>query len=406
MNTGRATPILSRMAAGGGVGALTLPIFVNGTGTTVSGISMVVGGVLVASLLAGWVRRMAVGRALVGAGGLLVVVAAVALNATPNSPLVVFESVGLGIGVGLIAASVRDPDRRAFLGFVEGLVALALAATFGPDAAPFVVGGVLGLLGAAAALTTGETRPGDTACRSGARVMAAVGAVSLAALVFWVGSNDPAVAWFGPQIVHGSRHVRAVAVTFDDGPNAGSSLRIAHVLDSYGAKGAFFTVGKALDRRPDISKALLADGQLLGNHSYHHDQWRWLDPRYPELDRTEAAFKRDLGVCPALYRPPHGERTWFISHLVASKHMKLVLWDDSAGDWATNDAHLVASRILRKVKPGSVILLHDGLDGNVTANRSVVVRALPLILDGLRSRHLRVERLDRLLGVRPYRKSC
>ena len=72
MNTGRATLILSRMAAGGGVGALALPIFVNGTGTTVSGISIVVGGVLVASLLAGWVRRMAVGPALVGAGGLLV----------------------------------------------------------------------------------------------------------------------------------------------------------------------------------------------------------------------------------------------------------------------------------------------------------------------------------------------
>ena len=57
--------------------------------------------------------------------------------------------------------------------------------------------------------------------------------------------------------------------------------------------------GKAIDARPEIARALFDDGQLLGNHSYHHDYWRWLDPRYPELDRTQDAFRRQLGVCPA-----------------------------------------------------------------------------------------------------------
>ena len=74
-------------------------------------------------------------------------------------------------------------------------------------------------------------------------------------------------------------------------------------------KGTFFTVGKALDARPDITRALYDDGHLLGNHSYHHDYWRWLDPRYPELDRTQDAFERALGVCPGFFRPPHGQRT-------------------------------------------------------------------------------------------------
>jgi peptidoglycan/xylan/chitin deacetylase (PgdA/CDA1 family) len=197
-----------------------------------------------------------------------------------------------------------------------------------------------------------------------------------------------------------------VAITFDDGPNAGSTLRIAAILDAHHAKGAFFSVGKAVERRPDITRRLVADGHLLGNHSYEHDQWRWLDPRYPELDRAQRTYRRRVGVCPALYRPPHGERTWFISHLVAREHMQLVLWDASAGDWATTDEQLVARRILRKAKPGSIILLHDGLDGDVTANRTVVERALPLILDGLERRNMRVVRLDRLLGVKPYLSRC
>ena len=60
------------------------------------------------------------------------------------------------------------------------------------------------------------------------------------------------------------------------------------ILDAAGVKGTFFEVGHAIDKVPWITQDLYRDGQGLGNHSYHHDQWRWLDPRYPEL-RTHAS---------------------------------------------------------------------------------------------------------------------
>jgi peptidoglycan/xylan/chitin deacetylase (PgdA/CDA1 family) len=230
----------------------------------------------------------------------------------------------------------------------------------------------------------------------------AVALVATLALGGWIGGNSPSRTWFGPIVSHGDRHGSAVALTFDDGPNVGETLVVAHILDSFGAKGTFFTVGKALDARPDISRALLADGQLLGNHSYHHDQWRWLDPRYPELERTQAAFRRQLRVCPTFYRPPHGEHTPFMSYQLARKHMTMVGWDTSATDFATTDGALVARRILSRVRPGSIIDLHDGLDGNVTADRSVLTVALPLILRGLRAKGLHAVRLDELLGIHPY----
>jgi peptidoglycan/xylan/chitin deacetylase (PgdA/CDA1 family) len=84
----------------------------------------------------------------------------------------------------------------------------------------------------------------------------------------------------------------------------------------------------------------------------------------------------------------------------------MVGWDVSAGDWKTDDARLVARRVLDDVEPGSIIVLHDGLDGSVTADRSVLVRAVPLILDGLARRDLKPVRLDALLGERGYGDHC
>jgi peptidoglycan/xylan/chitin deacetylase (PgdA/CDA1 family) len=82
--------------------------------------------------------------------------------------------------------------------------------------------------------------------------------------------------------------------------------------------------------------------------------------------------------------------------------MHMVLWNASAGDWATNDAELVARRIVARARPGSILLLHDGLDGNPAADRQVLVRALPLIIDGLVAKGLRPVRLDQLLGTPAY----
>ena len=231
------------------------------------------------------------------------------------------------------------------------------------------------------------------------------GAVLIAStLVFtgYIGAETPGATWFGGGAVHGPQDRPEVALTFDDGPNVGATETIMAILDAHNVKGTFFEVGKAIDADPQITRALYADGQLLGNHSYHHDQWRWLDPRYPELERTQAAFERAIGTCPVLYRPPHGDRTPFLAQVVRTHHMHMVLWSASAGDWATRNAPLVARRILAGARPGAILLLHDGLDGNPAADRSVLVQALPLILDGLRAKGLTPVRLDRLLGTDAY----
>ena len=218
----------------------------------------------------------------------------------------------------------------------------------------------------------------------------------------YVGAETPSAHWFGGGITQGPARDKQVALTFDDGPNLTATLQVMRILDAAGVKATFFEVGHAIDKLPWMTQQLYQDGQELGNHSYHHDQWRWLDPWYPELQRTQDRFQRVIGVCPALYRPPHGDRTPFVAHVVNDHHMRMVLWDDSAGDWAVRNPRTVARRILRGAHAGSIIVLHDGLNGNPLADRRVVVEALPLILEGLRAEHLHPVRLDQLIGGPAY----
>ena len=139
--------------------------------------------------------------------------------------------------------------------------------------------------------------------------------------------------WFGGGITHGSTTPTPVALTFDDGPNVSATLRIMKILDAAGVKGTFFEVGKAIDAEPEITRSLYEHGQLLGNHSYDARPVALARPALSGA-RTNAAgiSARDRNV-PAYYRPPHGDRTPFIAHVVSDHHMRIVMWNVSAGDW-------------------------------------------------------------------------
>ncbi len=337
--------------------------------------------------------------------------------------LVVMGSVAAALFVAIAAtavSTVADLAAASLAGIATALVAqvrrfrvsVALGAVLGLGAAwalPQTRDSVLavalgGLFGVAVGVMLPTRRHLATPSIATGLVTTAV--VALVAATAWTGANSPSVDWFGHTVSHGPRNEGEVALTFDDGPNATTTLAVRDLLDADGVKGTFFSVGKAVEQRPDISRALVADGQLVGNHSFHHDSWRWLDPRYPELAKTENVVAALLGVCPAFYRPPHGQHDPFMAHVVRRAGMQMVTWDVSAGDWATTDADLVARRVLSQVRPGSIIVLHDGLDGRVNVDRTVVVRALPKILAGLRQRGLKPVRLDVLLGTPGYLAHC
>jgi peptidoglycan/xylan/chitin deacetylase (PgdA/CDA1 family) len=218
-----------------------------------------------------------------------------------------------------------------------------------------------------------------------------------------VGATNPALAWLGPVTSHGPRDRARVALTFDDGPNGEMTLAVAAALQERGVQGTFFTVGKAVDQEPGIVARLLAAGHLVGNHSYAHDGWRFIQPGYPELERGDRAVRGAAGFCPRFFRPPHGTHTPFVTLAAHRAGVRVITWDVSAQDWQATDPADLTRRIVTAARPGSIILLHDGLDGAPGADRRVLLAALPGIIDGLRARGLDPVRLDTLLGERAER---
>jgi peptidoglycan/xylan/chitin deacetylase (PgdA/CDA1 family) len=156
----------------------------------------------------------------------------------------------------------------------------------------------------------------------GGVLVLALGLPALA--LYW--AMGPSSQVYGKIVTHGPRDEKLVALTFDDGPNDPWTLRIADVLDQYGVKGTFFVVGKNADVHPEVVRALVERGHLVGNHSYDHRKRDAIfDLRYGELGKAETSIARAGGVCPALFRPPNGFHTPWQLHTVSSPSRRRVI---------------------------------------------------------------------------------
>ncbi len=230
--------------------------------------------------------------------------------------------------------------------------------------------------------------------------------VGLAALAYYW-AISPSSQVYGAITTHGPRQDKLVALTFDDGPNPPATNEILDVLAQYDVKATFFVVGANAAVAPDVVRTEVQDGHLVGNHSYEHRKRdALLEPTYGELSKAETAIAKAAGVCPALFRPPNGFHTPWQLHAVASKGMRAVDWDVQPSDWENPSPDTIVKRVLDGVKPGSIVLLHDGSDTSQGVDRSATLKALPGIIQGLRDEGYSFVRLDELLSVQPYLSEC
>ena len=185
-------------------------------------------------------------------------------------------------------------------------------------------------------------RFGRSACRArtALRTLALGSAlvVAVTRLTGYFGASTVGATWFGGGVVHGPRDSRRGRDHLRRRPERQRDAR-DHADPRRRARE-----GIVLRRRQDARRSRrrscatsYADGQLVGNHSYHHDDWRWLDPRYPELERTQQAFAREIGTCPVWFRPPHGQRTPLMARVVKDHGMRMAMWDVSTATTATDD---------------------------------------------------------------------
>jgi peptidoglycan/xylan/chitin deacetylase (PgdA/CDA1 family) len=206
--------------------------------------------------------------------------------------------------------------------------------------------------------------------------------------------------WLGRTDWRGRTDSQAVALTFDDGPGPDTE-RILDVLAEHQVCATFFMIGRHVERFPQIAKRIVGSGHEIGNHSYSHPIYLYRGARETsrQLERTQGVIATTAGISPKLARPPCGVRTPAYFRAARRLGLRTVQWDVTGFDWKRRSGEQIAHDVLRKVRTGSIVLLHDG-DSEGKRDRRETVVALPLIIEGLGARGLRVVPLSQLLGER------
>lgn len=183
----------------------------------------------------------------------------------------------------------------------------------------------------------------------------------------------------GPQDADG------VALTFDDGPSA-RTPGLLELLARHGARATFFVTAPACEARPDLLRALLDGPHQLEAHGRWHRHALLLTPGQEWAQLRWHPRAGSAG--PLLYRPPYGGHSPLTRVLARLARRQVALWDVEGRDWTGGDAATLARHALARIRPGSVVLLHDG--------PALTPELLERLLRGLQERGLRAVTLREL----------
>jgi len=207
---------------------------------------------------------------------------------------------------------------------------------------------------------------------------------------------------------------KTVAITFDDGPDPNFTAQILDVLKAKGVKATFFLIGAQAQKDPTLTRRIYREGHEIGNHTFYHPDISNISKQYMkfELNMTERLFAAKLGVKPLLFRPPYSidqepDTSDEVRPLEIAQDMGYITVGDKIdpSDWKDNPhrtAQQITSDVMAHLPPckpadwlhcGNIILLHDG-----GGDRTQTVKALPMIIDGLRAKGYSIVPVSELMG--------
>ncbi|GAA5334558.1 MULTISPECIES: polysaccharide deacetylase family protein [Thermus] len=168
---------------------------------------------------------------------------------------------------------------------------------------------------------------------------------------------------------HGSRREPKVALTFDDGPSERTEALLA-LLRRHGVKATFFLTGERARAFPHLVEAIRKDGHQVEDHGAYHRAWALLIPwvEWRHMAQTPARY----------YRPPHGLHTPFTRLFARALGKRIALWDLEGKDWLPLPPEALAERLLYYLRPGSVVLLHDGPERTLRLLETALPKMLAL----------------------------
>ncbi len=206
----------------------------------------------------------------------------------------------------------------------------------------------------------------------------------------WPRSN-----WLGPNLTRLQVAAAArgeIALTIDDGPDPEVTPKVLDLLDRYGVKASFFCIGDKAARYPDLCRTIVERGHSVENHSQHHlYHFALLGPfrMKREIQAAQDELTAITGRRPLFFRAPAGVRNPFLDPVLAGLGLHLVAWTRRGFDTRTADHAAVIRRLLRDLKGGAILLLHDGNCARSSAGVPVILAVLPSVIEAALAAGLR-----------------
>lgn len=196
---------------------------------------------------------------------------------------------------------------------------------------------------------------------------------------------------------------KVIALTFDDGPSPKNTAQILEILQKNNIKATFFMIGQMVKYFPQVAKQVAADGEVIGNHTWHH-WYRHMDAPTAanEINRTADIIYQTTGVKTILFRPPGGFLNNGLAEYAKNQKYAVMMWSEESGDAQRRSPQVpgMVKNVLKSAKPGAIVLMHDG-----GGNRSRTVQALPQIIDGLKAQGYRFVTIPELLEIEAQEKN-
>lgn len=215
----------------------------------------------------------------------------------------------------------------------------------------------------------------------------------------------PPAADLGLARRHGPRTEQRVALTFDDGPVHGGTEAVLDVLGELGVPGTFFCIGANALLNPDVLRRAYDAGHVIGAHSMNHGRIQAVSPAdTAHIDDCLAVLRNVVGRTPALYRPPWGWLTPWETLRLRARGLEVIRWDVETPDSLVPcpSADVIHSWTLPRVRPGSIIVFHDGMTHAHHHEKAETARAVALLVRDLHARGYACVSVPDLLDVPAY----
>jgi peptidoglycan-N-acetylglucosamine deacetylase len=210
----------------------------------------------------------------------------------------------------------------------------------------------------------------------------AVSATAAAAVAAGYQSMSPTGQWYGRTFIGTSHPSRQLALTYDDGPNDPHTQHLLDVLAKHNVHSTFFLIGRHVQKRPEIAREISKAGHVIGNHTFTHPLLIFKTEKEirRELTACRTAIEDAIGVHSNLFRPPYGGRRPAVLRVARELGLEPIMWNITGYDWNATPAGLIERKVIKQIRGGDVILLHDGGHHQLGTDRSQTVLATDRLL--------------------------